>query len=68
MARVETGDFEGAISDFSEIIERKPHNWRILRTAYKNRALVKEQKGDREGAAMDRKMMVRILPTYSTIK
>ena len=47
---------DGALQDFSEIIERKPNNKRLLYTAYKNRALVKEKKGDSEGAAGDRKM------------
>ena len=39
IARVESGDMEGAIQDFSEIIKRKPTNRRLLSTAYKNRAL-----------------------------
>ncbi|MCX6178854.1 MAG: hypothetical protein NT163_05730, partial [Chlorobiales bacterium] len=42
IAKVETGDLDGAIDDFSEIIERKPNNRRLLSTAYKNRASVKE--------------------------
>jgi len=56
MARVKSGDMDGAIQDFSAIIERKPANKRLLSTAYKNRALVKEKKGDSEGAAGDRTM------------
>ena len=55
MARVMTGDMEGALEDFSEIIERKPSNKRLLSTAYRNRAIVKEKIGNREGASEDRK-------------
>jgi tetratricopeptide (TPR) repeat protein len=57
LARIEAGDMDGAIEDFSEIIARKPKNRSILRTAYLNRALVKEKKGDRECAAEDRSMV-----------
>ena len=44
MARVEAGDLDGAINDFSEIIARKPKNSLILRTAYQNLALAREKK------------------------
>lgn len=54
MARVETGDLDGAINDFSEIIDRKPKNSLILHTAYQNRALAREKKGDIVFAAGDR--------------
>lgn len=56
MARMETGDPEGAMNDFSEIISRKPNNRRLLRSAYMNRALLKDKQGDEDGAAWDRKM------------
>ncbi|MEI7823748.1 MAG: tetratricopeptide repeat protein [Chlorobiaceae bacterium] len=56
MARIESGDLDGAIEDFSEIIARKPKNRSILRNAYAKRALVKEKKGDKECAAVDRSM------------
>ena len=57
MARIEAGDLDGAIEDFSEIIARKPKNRSILRAAYQQRALLNEKKGDRECAAVDRSMV-----------
>ena len=66
IARVESGDMEGAIQDFSEIIKRKPTNRRLLSTAYKNRALVKEKMGDSEGGAGDRKMAHLLSPDVNT--
>jgi tetratricopeptide (TPR) repeat protein len=62
MARMEAGDLDGAIEDFSEIIARKPKNRSILCTAYQNRALVREKKGDRECAALDRSMVAMLSP------
>ncbi|NTW57475.1 MAG: hypothetical protein HGB20_10635 [Chlorobiaceae bacterium] len=56
IARMETGDDDGAIADFSAIISRKPNNRLLLRSAYVNRALLKERKGDLQGADWDRKM------------
>jgi tetratricopeptide (TPR) repeat protein len=56
IARMEKGDIEGAIGDFTEIISRKPNNRRLLRSAYLNRAQLKDKKGDVEEAAWDRKM------------
>lgn len=56
LARGEVGDVDGAINDFSEIIARKPRNRSMLRTAYWKRALMKEKKGDSQGAAEDRTM------------
>jgi len=60
MARVETGDLDGAIEDFSEIIVRKPKNLWMLRTAYLNRALLREKTGDNHGAMDDRNATQRL--------
>jgi tetratricopeptide (TPR) repeat protein len=62
MARVMSGDLDGAIDDFTAIIERKPNNRRLLCTAYRNRALLKEKKGDSDGAARDRNEAQRLSP------
>ncbi|WP_156777965.1 tetratricopeptide repeat protein [Chlorobium ferrooxidans] len=62
IARLNVGDISGAMEDFSEIIERKPNNSRLLYAAYHSRALVKKQIGDREGAAEDIKEASMLLP------
>jgi tetratricopeptide (TPR) repeat protein len=54
IARVKVGDLYGALKDFSEIIDRKPGNKRLLLAAYNSRASVKEKIGDKEGAAADK--------------
>ncbi len=54
IARVNVGEMYGALEDFSEIIKKKPGNRRLLYAAYNSRASVKEQIGDKEGAADDR--------------
>ena len=46
----------------TEIIERKPNNKRLLCSAYKSRALVKEKMGDSEGAAGYTKMALLFSP------
>jgi len=62
MASIETGDVEGALEDFSEIITRKPKKLWMLRTAYVNRALLREKKGDVAGAMDDRNAAQRLSP------
>ncbi|MEI8186390.1 MAG: tetratricopeptide repeat protein [Chlorobiaceae bacterium] len=44
MARVKAGDLDGAIQDFTEIINRNPSNQRLLSTAHKNLAILKQKK------------------------
>ena len=66
MARIETGDLDGAIEDFSVIIERKPKNLWMLRTAYLNRALLKEKKGDSAGAIDDRRTAMQLSSNKKT--
>ncbi len=60
MARVETGDLDGSIEDFSEIIERKPKNIWMLRTAYHNSALLRQKQSDNHGAMDDRNAALRL--------
>jgi tetratricopeptide (TPR) repeat protein len=60
LARIVLGDLDGALDDFSEIILRKPTNKLLLRSAFVQRASVKEKKGDSEGAAADRNMAVML--------
>jgi tetratricopeptide (TPR) repeat protein len=66
IARTGIGDSNGALADFSEIIARKPKNGRLLHAAYQNRAAVKEQQGNRDGAAEDRKMASMLKPETTT--
>ena len=54
IARVNVGEMDGALEDFSEIIKRKPNNRRLLYAAYNSRASVKEKIGDKAGAAADK--------------
>ena len=61
IARAEMGDLDGAIDDFSEIMARKPKNRSILRRAFLSRALLRDKKGDSEGATGDREMASRLL-------
>lgn len=62
IARAELGEIDGAIEDCSAIIDRRPNNKRLLYTAFMQRALLKEKKGDSEGAAGDRKIAALVGP------
>ncbi|MCW8796877.1 MAG: tetratricopeptide repeat protein [Chlorobium sp.] len=53
IARAALEDNQGALEDFTVIIEASPKNRGILRTALYNRAMLREKTGDIEGAAMD---------------
>ncbi|KZK73552.1 MAG: hypothetical protein A3K90_07960 [Pelodictyon luteolum] len=65
VARAKLGDLEGAIGDFSAIVEMRPNNRRLLRAALRSRAEMKEKKGDREGATADR-ALADLLPAEQT--
>ncbi|ABB24524.1 hypothetical protein [Pelodictyon luteolum] len=65
VARAKLGDIDGAIGDFSAIVEKHPNNRRLLRAALRSRAEMKERKGDREGAKADRKL-ADLLPAEQT--
>jgi len=62
IARAELGEIEGAIEDCTAIIERRPNNKRLLSTAFMQRALLKEKKGDSEGAKGDRTIAALVNP------
>jgi len=62
IARAELGDTDGAIEDCTAIIDRRPNNKRLLCTAFMQRALLKEKKGDSEGAAGDRTIADLLCP------
>ncbi|MCF8383055.1 MAG: tetratricopeptide repeat protein [Chlorobium sp.] len=62
IARAELGEIDGAIEDCSAIIDRRPNNKRLLYAAFMQRALLKEKKGDSEGAAGDRKIAALVCP------
>ena len=53
MAKADLEDVEGAIEDFTVIINACPKNRRILRTALLNRSLLKKRTGDYNGADLD---------------
>lgn len=68
IARKENGDLDGAMQDFSEVISRQPRNDRILKTAYMQRAAIKQQKGDQSGAIEDRQRAQLLNPEPSTTR
>jgi len=61
MARAQLGDMVGAIEDFSVIINLRPNNTRLFRAAFRSRAEMKERRGDRAGAAEDRRMAEQVV-------
>ncbi|MCU7858980.1 MAG: tetratricopeptide repeat protein [Candidatus Thiodiazotropha sp. (ex Lucinoma kastoroae)] len=52
-AKLNLGDFDGAIADFTKTIELNP---KLKSPAYKSRAMAKRMKGDEEGAKRDMKI------------
>lgn len=65
LCRARQGNLDGAIGDFTAIIEKRPGNRRLLRAAYRSRAEMKEKRGDREGAEADRRLS-DLLPAEQT--
>ncbi|NTU57562.1 MAG: hypothetical protein HGB00_01365 [Chlorobiaceae bacterium] len=56
MIRFETADYEGAIEDFSEVVNRHPRQKGLMKAALLQRALAKEKIGDGNGASADRRL------------
>ncbi len=53
IARVDMEDIDGAMEDFTAVINADPKNRGILKTALLNRALLKRATGDYEGSDLD---------------
>ena len=53
VARVDMEDIDGAMEDFTAVINADPKNRGILKTALLNRALLKRATGDYEGSDLD---------------
>jgi tetratricopeptide (TPR) repeat protein len=65
IARHFTGLTQGAIEDFSKVIEFKPANKGTLRTAYFHRALIYERLGNTAVALADYKSYVAVEPNVA---
>lgn len=65
-AKMELGDYDGAIGDFSSIIRLQP-DFEMLYQAYFGRGYAKFQKGDFEGAKTDFDRAIRIYPNDAEV-
>lgn len=63
MARAVLGDVEGALADFTEIVDASPKNRSLLRTALLNRMVLRKRIGDYEGADLDYRRALSITIT-----
>lgn len=68
LSKLAIGDYAGAADDFTELIEKRPQNGRLLATAYRKRAEAREKLGDEPGAAADRLSAGRIGSCNATNK
>jgi tetratricopeptide (TPR) repeat protein len=60
-SKVEVGDMDGAIADYTEAIRLNPE----FATAYSNRGVVRYNKGDMDGAIVDYIEAIRLNPDYA---
>jgi len=61
MAKYRSGDFAGAVADFTEVIRRRPDDL----MAYLSRALARSRTGDLQGAISDYTQVIRIDPNLA---
>ena len=69
IARAANNSLDGAIADFTKIIEMKPPSNLVLPAAFFNRGLARERKGDYDGSIEDYTNALRLNPrakTYTT--
>ena len=62
--KYDSGDYQGAISDFNRVINQYPNHPKI-NEAYYNRGLAKRNLGDNYGAIADYSKAIEINPRYS---
>jgi tetratricopeptide (TPR) repeat protein len=62
LIRFETGDYQGAFGDFSEVIDRKPRQKGLMKAALVQRAAARKKLGDIGGAAADLRLASLLSP------
>jgi tetratricopeptide (TPR) repeat protein len=63
IAKAETGDYEGAIGDFTKAVECRPYG----AGSYDNRGIAKRLMGDYEGAIADHNKALELSPNYYAV-
>ena len=61
-AKIAEGDFEGAIKNYTEVIDLSPANKKLLATAYNNRGSAKDNLGHYEEALKDYTATISLKP------